>query len=95
MAFSEDLDEFINTDDFAVLAKFNGICGNVILDMPDEVIGGGEIISTEYRITYKTGLFPGLGYDSPITICGVHYTVRGTPRLIDDGAFSVVMLSRI
>lgn len=95
MAFKEELDGFINEDDFAVSATFNGETGEVILDMPDQLIGGGDVISTEYRITFKTGLFCGMGYDDTIVVDGDTYTVRTDPRKIDDGKFSEVGLSKV
>ncbi|MDX2074700.1 MAG: hypothetical protein SFX19_10130 [Alphaproteobacteria bacterium] len=92
MAIDEDLDAY--TDDFAVDATFGAITGKVILDMPDQLLGGGEVISTDYKIIYKTGLFPGLAYGSAITVDGQSYTVR-EPRLIDDGKFSEAPLSKV
>lgn len=89
---NEDLDAFM--DDFAVDATFGATTGKVILDMPDEIIGGGEVISTDYKMTFKTGLFAGLAFNSAVTVDGASYTVRSV-RKIDDGKFSEAFLRKI
>lgn len=87
----EDLDIF--TADFGVSATSGSTTGMVILDMPDQLVAGGEVLSTDYSITYKTALFPNLTYGDAIVVNGVNYTLRET-RLLGDGAFSQAGLSK-
>lgn len=90
MAFTENTDIFLA--DFGVVATDGADSANVILDMPDQLIAG-DVISAEYRITYATGAFTGLGYGDPITVNGESYTVN-TVQKIEDGAFTVATLSK-
>lgn len=91
MTIAEDLDAY--TDDFGVDATVGATTGKVILDMPDQLLGDGNVISTEYKITFKTSLFATLAYDNSITVDGATYTVREV-RKIDDGKFSEAVLSK-
>lgn len=92
MAIEENLDDF--TEDFGVDATFGYTTGKVLFDMPDQALAGGEIISTDYRITFKTGLFSGLAYGSEITVDGQDFTIRDV-RMIDDGKFSEASMSKV
>lgn len=94
MAFTEDLDLFLNTDEMAVEATSGAITGNVILDMPSETVAGGMVITTEYMATAKTSDFGGLLYGDPITVNGINYQVREV-MLIDDGSFCQLALSKL
>ena len=94
MAFTEDLDLFLNTAEMAVAAVSGDISGNVILDMPGETVAGGMVITTEYMATGKTSDFGGLLYGDPITVDGINYQVREV-MLIDDGKFCQLALSKL
>lgn len=92
MPLKEDLDVF--TDDFGVDAKVGTTTGKVIFDQPDATIIGGDVISTDYAITFKSSLFLGLKYNDAITVDGDAYTVREVKK-IDDGAFSTAALKKV
>ena len=90
MAFIEDIDVFFA--DFSVIAIFSGESANVILDMPEQVIG--EVISAEYQITYKTGNFAELGYGDTITVDSIDYKVDEVMKQ-DDGKITIATLSKV
>ena len=62
-------------------------------DEQAKVFIDGIVSSTMYQLTYKTGDFD-LRFDDPITVNSVKYKVKDT-LMIDDGAFSKVMLAKI
>ena len=65
-----------------------------ILDMPDDVLMGGMVVSTDYRLTVPADALPGLDSQQTIAVGGVAYSVRHV-RAADDGAFVHVFLSKI
>lgn len=87
----QDLNTFLQ--DFGVKVEHNCKIGIGILDTPDQVFIDGIVSSTMYQLTYKTGDFD-LRFDDPITVNSVKYKVKDT-LMIDDGAFSKVMLAKI
>lgn len=93
MAFTENLDAFFNTNDFAVSATFGATTGAVIFDTPDQNILSGEVTTTEYRITYKSSLFT-LNYGDTITVDGNSYKVRSVD-LLGDGKISRAFLTKL
>ena len=93
MAMDEDIGAFLSEDDFAVIAIAGSKSAKVLLDMPDTLIGGGEVITTDYKITYKTNDLT-LSYDTAIKVDGVNYTVKDA-RKIDDGQLSEAFLSKV
>jgi hypothetical protein len=84
-------DVFLN--DFGVPVVYRGKSTRGILDMPTEVIAGGMVLTTDYALTVKAADVPGIGYNDPVTVGGVAYTVRET-RLQDDGTFAIVYLQK-
>lgn len=91
MALTEDLDIFLA--DFGVSCTAGAITAKGILDMPMDVIAGGQVLSTDYTLTTRASDFGNLQYGSEVNVNGVPYTVRET-RLIDDGAFCQIGLMR-
>lgn len=63
-------------------------------DMPSEIIAGGMIISTSYKLLAKSSDVADLVNRSNVTIEGVVYEVREV-RGLDDGALSEVFLSKV
>jgi hypothetical protein len=63
-----------------------------LLDKPDEVIGGGMNISTEYLLTAKTSDLSGLFEDDQLTVDGNLYSARRILK-VGDGLISNVLLS--
>ncbi|MBL0319642.1 MAG: hypothetical protein IPP74_10215 [Alphaproteobacteria bacterium] len=92
MSFNEDISNYFI--DFGVDATFGAYTGKVILDTPDQVRMGDTVLSTEYMIRFKTALFPGLVYNSSITVNGESYVVRQVIKE-DDGYISMAMLSKV
>jgi len=68
--------------------------GKGILDMPSEIIAGGMVLTTDYQLTVKTSDFPGIIRGDTIKVASASYTVREA-RMIDDGAFSTLFLSKV
>lgn len=91
MPLSENLDGFLA--DFGVTVTDGVTATTGVLDMPSEVIAGGMIITTDYSLTIKAGVYPNLKYPDALTVGGVTYTVREV-RLMDDGAFATVYLQK-
>ena len=94
MAFVEDPADFLA--DFGVTVTAGATTGLGILDMPGEYIGpDGRIITTEYVLRAETSKFGTLEYNDSLTVNSESYTVRETPLMVDDGAFCLVLLSKI
>lgn len=91
MALTEDLNIFLA--DFGVSCTAGAVTAKGILDMPMDVIAGGQVLSTDYTLTTRASDFGDLQYGSEVNVNGVPYTVRET-RLIDDGAFCQIGLMR-
>ena len=92
MAFTESLDVFLA--DFGVAVVFGATSGTGIFDSPDSVFGDGIGISTEYTILVKSSVFSALKFGDAITVGGVSYSVR-EPKILDDGSFMRVSLSKV
>lgn len=67
--------------------------GKGLLNMPDEVVADGLVISTGYRLTAATSLIGALRSGDAITVGGQAYTVRDV-RKIDDGVFAQAFLQK-
>ena len=95
----EDLSLFLNTGEFAVAATIKNSSNvavrtaNVIRDLPQETIMlyiGDQIRSDAAFVLAKTADVADVRNDWKLVIEGVTYRVSGTPKRIDDGAFSIV-----
>ncbi len=100
--FTEDLNQFFSTRDFAVTANWtpaNGdppLSASVLLDAPGELVLGDTVISADYSISYATGQLAGLDIGETISVDGTDYRVRSVmPRPATDGAETVALLTRI
>jgi len=92
MAFAEDLDVFLA--DFGVTVIAGGVTGVGIFDMPSEIVADGVVLTTDYKVTAKAGLFGDLLYGDGMEVDGVAYSVREVVK-IDDGRFVEVMLTKL
>ena len=92
MAFTEDLDAFVDADEFAVSVIINGSTGTGILDQNSDVTLGGEVVFIDYILTARTSFAGSLTYGDVITVGGSPYKVEMQPLRIDDGAFCRVPL---
>lgn len=90
---SESLDVFFNDDLMATDVVIDGRTVRGILDQPDEVIGGGLVISTEYLLTMKTTDVDGVVEGGVLVIDGADFFVR-TIKAIDDGKLTRLALSK-
>jgi len=90
--FTEDLDVFLN--DFGVSVTAGAVTGVGILDSPDDLLGGGLSVSTEYKLTVKASDFGSLKSGDSITVDSVSFKVRNF-RLNDDGKFGVATLGKV
>ena len=96
MAFVEDIDEFF--DEFGVAASFGAETVNVLYDSPESIIAGGDVISADYAISYKTGHFRDMGYGDIIKVeiapgCKESFTVNSV-MTIEDGKLTRATLSK-
>ena len=93
--FTEDLDLFIDQDEFAVPVVAGGISGSGIFDSPGEYVGdNGFVVSAEYQVRCKASLFGELIYDDAVTVNGQSYKVRDN-RPLHDGAFCLLLLTKV
>ena len=92
MAFIEDLDTFVDADEFAVSVSINGTTGTGILDQNSDVTLGGEVVFIDYILTARTSFAGSLSYGDQITVDGNTYKVEMQPLRVDDGAFCRVPL---
>lgn len=90
MAVSEDLAAFFT--DFGVTAVFGAETGKVLFDSPENVVAEDYVVTAEYAITYRTGLFNSLAHGSSITVDGTAYKVN-TITAIEDGKLKKATLS--
>lgn len=89
---TENLDTFLS--DFGVAVTWGLVSGLGILDEPDQIIGGGLAISTDYSLIVKTADFGDAAFGDAMTVGGVSYTVREN-RKLDDGSFSRITLTKV
>jgi hypothetical protein len=92
VAFTEDLDAFVDVDEFAVSVIIGGTTGTGILDQNSDVTLGGEVVFIDYILTARTSFAGSLTYGDVITVSGSPYKVEMQPLRIDDGAFCRVPL---
>ncbi len=90
--FAETLDTFLK--DFGVPVIFGDVSSVGILDMPDQLIGDGISISTEYTLTVFSDEFSAAKYGDEIEVDGEDYLVRQN-RKIDDGKFAKLTLEKV
>lgn len=88
---TESPDTFLQ--DFGVTVAWGNVSALGILEMPDQVIGGGLAISTEYSVLVENAKFTGAKFGDAITIQGSAYTVREYKQ-VDDGLFSRITLTK-
>lgn len=88
----ENLDTFLN--DFGVPVVFGDVSSVGILDMPDQIIGDGISVSTEYVLTVYAEEFSAAKYGDEIEVDGDDYLVRQN-RKIDDGKFAKLTLEKV
>ena len=93
MSFAEDLDAF--TADFGVPCMANNVAFMGLLDQPAEVLTLGRTAahSRQYELTYRSDAVV-LVRDATVLVSGIPHQVREAPRPVDDGAFSLVLLTR-
>ena len=92
MPLSEDPTVFLA--DFGVPVVAGGVTGLGILDMPDEYVADGMVISTDYSLRVAAATFGRLMYGDGITVDGTNYQVRDM-TLIEDGVFARVQLQKL
>lgn len=83
---AEDLDAFLDTDEHAVDATYDGATAvKVILD--NEYLLAHDMVSTTNPFAIgKASVFPAAAVGKTLLIGGTTYTIRDR-QLIDDGAF--------
>jgi len=93
MAFDENLDVFFSTAGFGVSVTKGDDTGVGILDMPNEIVADGVVLTTDYKLLVKTADFTSITRGDAITVDGTDYTVR-EPMLMDDGKITQIFLMR-
>ncbi len=94
MAFVEDSttsSAYLN--DFGVSCTSGTTTANAILEQPDLVLAGNQIMSTDYQLTARVVDFGALVAGASITVDNVAYTVREL-RKLDDGVFCEIAIQK-
>ena len=88
-------DADVMLDDFGADAQVGVQTLRVLLDMPGDVVQGGEVMSTEYRITClaASANAAGLRRGVELVIARRRYALRADPAPIDDGLLVVAPLT--
>lgn len=93
MPFTEDLDGFLSTSDFAYAATLQGgSTVNVIFD-EDYVSAMGEVVSSNPACLAKASAISTSNVGQSLTINSVAYTIRAR-ELVDDGSFVRLQLEK-
>lgn len=94
--FDNDLDIFIS-EPFAQEVEYSGGTKLGILDMPDQLLSGDMIYSTDYVLQVKTSDFTDLEIGETIStkLDGIttDFEVKGQ-RMLDDGKLTEITLSK-
>jgi hypothetical protein len=88
-----DVDSFLNTDEFGVDCSVGGTAFVGILDSPVEVIAGGVALSREYELLAKTSDVSSVTRGTTVVVNSENYTCREA-KAIDDGLFTALLLSK-
>ena len=95
MIIEENLDTYFA--DLGQEVVFDGVIKKGLLNMPDEILAGDIMISTDYVLTVQTTEFADvvLGDTLSIKVNGIRedYEVR-SKRMEDDGKLSMITLSK-
>tara|TARA_X000001388_G_scaffold74061_1_gene66497 strand:+ start:218 stop:505 length:288 start_codon:yes stop_codon:yes gene_type:complete len=94
MALVEDITtQSAYLNDFGVSCTSGGTTAKAILEQPDLVLAGNQIVSTDYQLTAKVSDFGSLIAGALITVDSVAYTVREV-RKLDDGIFCEISIQK-
>ena len=88
-----DTDGFLNTDEFGIACSVGSTSFVGVLDSPVEMIAGGVALSREYELIAETSKVSSVARGTKVVVAGANYTCREN-RAIDDGVFSVLLLSK-
>jgi len=88
-----DTDGFLNTDELGLDCSVGDTNFVGVLDSPVEVIAGGVALSREYELIAETSKVSSVARGTTVTVNSEDYTCREN-RAIDDGVFSVLLLSK-
>lgn len=91
--FTEILDSFL-ADFGTTVTKSTGATFTAIFDHPDEIIAGGMVMTTSYKLTAKYSDVSSLENGETIRISNARYLVKEVRRM-DDGSFADVYLSKV
>jgi hypothetical protein len=95
MAFTEDLDIFLDLDGFGVPVTAGAVSGVGILDVNSEIIFDGAIIVKEFLLTVSAAVFGQLNYGDPVVVDGINYKAEMEPQFFDDGALCKIPLIKV
>ena len=95
MLIQDNLDIYFA--DLGQEVSFNGKTYKGILDMPDEILSGDLVISTDYALRVQTKEFEDVVLGNTLTIVvndvRTDFEVR-SKRMEDDGKLSIIALSK-
>lgn len=82
--FGPDLTSFFS--DFAVTATWGSETASVILDTPDELMLGGDVLAGNVQMIFREDELVGIAEGDTVVISGVTWELRETPAAAADGA---------
>ena len=88
-----DVDAFLHTDEFGTDCSIGATSFVGILDSPVVEIAGGVALSREYELIAKTSDVSSATRGTTVVVNSDNYTCREN-RAMDDGLFSVLLLSK-
>ncbi len=83
MTFGVDLPAFFS--DFAVTATWGSETASVILDRPDELMLGNDVLAGNVQMIWQSGELVGIAEGDAVVIDGDTWELRETPAAAADG----------
>ena len=93
---SSDIDFILSDRDTSVevVAGSPEITGRGILDLPQQIVQDGYVITTEWTVLVKAAEFGGLIYGDAIRCDGINFFVRES-RVMGDGVIAQLLLEKL
>lgn len=89
--FTEDLDDFLDTDEHAVAATYDSTTAAVVIFDNEHRLAHDMVSTTNPVAMGKASVFPAAAVTKSLVIAGVTYTIRDR-RPLDDGALVMLEL---
>lgn len=81
-----DIDLLAMFSDFGMDAVYGSETAKVILDIPDEVMLGNNVLAANNQLIFAANTFEGIDEGECVVIGSTYWYLRETPRRSADGA---------